>query len=727
MEVNLPYLLRVAIALTVFYLAYHLLFKKEKMFLFNRLYLILSMLLSFFIPLITFHEQIVLPEVMVAVQPAQIIVTQPSSPDFNWQLATELLFLSGFLFFLTVLISGHLKVWRIVKKSSKKHMDGYLICTTQRDIPPFTYFGKLIIPSSILNKPHLHTVICHEQIHAKGQHCLDICIAEFLFLFQWFNPFAWLMKNAVKDNLEFLTDAEAISQIDKQEYQLSMVSLASKTTIFAFPSISNQSQLKKRIIMMKRNKPNRFQWIKSLALLPILTILTVTLSGREIQIISSVPAVEEISIIENKEVSGRIVDENGDPLSGVIVLVKGSTTGTVTNANGNFKLANIADDAILSIVMVGYAKMEVNVGQHSNIILSKETNIEVDNDTKVAKSNVVNDKKISGTVADEVQKPIIGVAVTVKGGTTGAITDANGNFELANIANDAILIFSMPTYEKTEVPAGKQNLNVILKKDTAKSEVVISAQGTKRTEDARSINEMKAEEVKYVFEIKRTGDVVHPINEMDTVISAHGVKITQPLFIVDGIEYSSKTLELTPDQIESMEIVKGEKANDVYGEKAKNGVIIITTKSKVNKYTNVVFNVKSSTENNPLYIVDGEKKSKASFDQINAGDIESILVLKEGETLEVYGEEAKDGVVIITTKNNLSKPKSTSINIKSSTGNKPLFIVDGEKKSKTSFDQINAGDIESMEILKGEKAIKLYGEEAKNGVVIITTKNKSNK
>ena len=247
MEINLSYFLHSSIAIAVFYLAYILLFTKEKIFLFNRFYLLMSMIISFIIPLITFREKRMLSEVIIPEQLFQSITpTQPTSlalapPVYNWQPILAILFIGGFVFFLIVLIIGHVKVWRLVHTTSKQTLYGHSVRITTKNIPPFAYFGKLIIPSGYLNSPHLQSVVCHERIHAKEQHCIDLCFAEFLFLFQWFNPFAWLMKKAIRDNLEFLTDNEAINHIDKQEYQLSMVSLSSNNTISYFPSISSHN------------------------------------------------------------------------------------------------------------------------------------------------------------------------------------------------------------------------------------------------------------------------------------------------------------------------------------------------------------------------------------------------------------------------------------------------------------------------------------------------------
>jgi TonB-dependent SusC/RagA subfamily outer membrane receptor len=108
---------------------------------------------------------------------------------------------------------------------------------------------------------------------------------------------------------------------------------------------------------------------------------------------------------------------------------------------------------------------------------------------------------------------------------------------------------------------------------------------------------------------------------------------------VDGVKFSGMDSvnildSIKPDHIERMDVLKGEQAILLYGEEGKNGVIVITTKTPIKK--------------EPLYIVDGVKiKNIADLDPDN---IESINVLKGKENASQYGDEGEAGVVLITTK-----------------------------------------------------------------------------
>lgn len=149
-----------------------------------------------------------------------------------------------------------------------------------------------------------------------------------------------------------------------------------------------------------------------------------------------------------------------------------------------------------------------------------------------------------------------------------------------------------------------------------------------------------------------------------------------------------------------------------------------------------LFNLDSAQR--PLYIIDGVKMGK-DFDasQIKPENIESISVLKKKSSTDVYGEEGKNGVMLITTKktgiaatlNNDDKSKVITVEKDGSTITNPLIIIDGEVKGKgTSFmDELSPTDIESISVLKDASATTSYGDEGKDGVILITSKTTQKK
>ena len=137
------------------------------------------------------------------------------------------------------------------------------------------------------------------------------------------------------------------------------------------------------------------------------------------------------------------------------------------------------------------------------------------------------------------------------------------------------------------------------------------------------------------------------------------------LFVMDGEVkspgFSRDSIDAT--KIYAMEVLKGEQALKFYGEKGKNGVVIITTKEFMDRHKPATrFGIPPDSAHQPLFIVDGVEMphSAAPLQKLNPDDIESISVIKDDAAKVIYGEKGKNGVIIITMKKKTSyQPKIT--------------------------------------------------------------------
>jgi len=231
---------------------------------------------------------------------------------------------------------------------------------------------------------------------------------------------------------------------------------------------------------------------------------------------------------------------------------------------------------------------------------------------------------ITGTVTDSNGEPVPGATVSAKGfSNVGTITDLNGNYSLSVPADATTLIFSFVGMKKQEVEiGGRTTVNVTLEnEDVGIDEVVVTALGVSREKKALGygVQEVNGS----VLENAGTDDVVKALSAKTagvSVLSSSGsagaaayitirgaASITgnnQPLFIVDGqpissgggysgvagVQTSSRSIDLNPADIESVSVLKGGAATALYGVRAANGVIMITTKKgKKNQKLNVDF------------------------------------------------------------------------------------------------------------------------------------------
>ncbi|OUR96043.1 hypothetical protein A9Q86_16320 [Flavobacteriales bacterium 33_180_T64] len=155
------------------------------------------------------------------------------------------------------------------------------------------------------------------------------------------------------------------------------------------------------------------------------------------------------------------------------------------------------------------------------------------------------------------------------------------------------------------------------------------------------------------------------------------------------------------------------------------------TKTTINAYENESSNVLIIEEgDDPIFVVDGKIVKKSLFEDIDSDDIKSINILKGKVALESFGDKGKNGVVIMTKKGSNSfiykTNKDTDVNVDfefiETDGKKPLMLLNGNEVSDFKLKSMDPNSIDTIEILKGENAIKIYGDHGKDGVVLINSK-----
>ena len=210
----------------------------------------------------------------------------------------------------------------------------------------------------------------------------------------------------------------------------------------------------------------------------------------------------------------------------------------------------------------------------------------------VLQSNVI---KTKGQVVDEQGEPLIGVNVTLKGQKTGTVTDFDGKFQLDVPAN-ATLLISYVGYKSREIAVrGRALIDVIELQpiDNLIDQVVVVGYGTQKKADLTgSVSVVNAEELKKVsnsnistmLEGKVPGVQITTDGQpgADPMVRIRGIGSfgsTAPLYVVDGVPVGTTIRDFSPNDIASIQVLKDAAAGAVYGSRAANGVIIITTKN----------------------------------------------------------------------------------------------------------------------------------------------------
>jgi TonB-linked SusC/RagA family outer membrane protein len=247
----------------------------------------------------------------------------------------------------------------------------------------------------------------------------------------------------------------------------------------------------------------------------------------------------------------------------------------------------------------------------------------------VREMNSAQQRTVSGTVTDESGEPLPGVTVVVKGTTQGTVTNADGNYSLTNIPEDATLVFSFVGMRTQEIEVGNQNnIDVTMVVDAIGiEEVVAIGYGTRTVKDITgSVSAVNTEDIQDITAVS-TGDILKGTMSgvtslkphtpgADPIIRIRGlgtINNSSPLWVVDG----TPGADVNPNNIQSVTVLKDASAQAIYGSRGANGVILVTTKSgKKNQKVQINVNVKT-----------GMSHFTSHFDDLNTEEFAEMLWL----------------------------------------------------------------------------------------------------
>ena len=630
------YLLKSSLWIGVFWMVYWLFLRKETFYKFNRFFLLFGLIASFALPFCIYKYTIILNPPQIAVTDS-FGVAVPESPGFvisPWMVII-LLHVVGALFLLFRHLKGALKLKKLILRNGFCRESGVKVVHTQDVDSTFSVFGYIFIDfSSCISEVERKLIYEHERAHINQCHWIDLMIVHAVCVVQWFNPFVWIYLNSMKQNHEFLADQEVLKHGNSPAlYRAALINYTFKTPVFAFANAFAQYNKFKRIDMMKKENSNPKKKWAVLLLAPVLAVFLWAFAEPEYVFANNNKQLETVnfdfffeSVETESSVSGDTVINN---ITNIIVINTDKKAEIVLDS-ANIKVQNVEIQKD-SVVVIGYGLQ----GEFDSI---KNLNL---------KGSPISIRQIS-------KKRMI------------------PSGEDAEIANDSVVVFAYAKRHGGESP-------------------------------------------------------------IERLIKSEG----KPLLIVDGKELAMDFRNLKPDEIESISILKNPQSHVIYGNKGKNGVVVVSTKKQIK--------INSENNNQPILIVDG-KESDVALSKLDPNQIESIDILKDQSAVQVYGDKAKNGVIQIKTKGSLNLQESLKGTIITTNGTytscsedpvfikrvknlvdgNPLIIVDGVT-FKDDIGDVKAEDIESINILKDAAATRLYGEKAKAGVILITTKEAAKK
>lgn len=579
----MEYLLKSSAILIIFYAFYKLFLQKETFFQSIRLYFQIGLITSLIIPLIIIPKYIIVDTLLISnevlqMQPEQII----TNSTLNLTQILTYLYLFGVLFFtIRLFIQLNSVIWFIFSQQKIKQGKYYLIKTI-KNIAPFSFLNYIVYNDNNYDQTELLQILTHEKVHADQLHSIDIILSHFITTVLWFNPIAWLYNKEVQNNLEYIADEHAqYFSKKKQNYQYLLLKTSLPNYQLELTNNFYNSLIKKRIDMLQKNRSKNLMQFKFALIIPALIAFVFTFntkviaqqkklktveiqSDHEIEVITKDFQKNDLESLKNRLASNNVTfkysklkyNNNNEIISIKIdVKTKSGNTGNLSqnsskpiqpiqirynNINGSLSLGNASDDYFDYTL---FSSSENGDKIHKKIIIEKDG----DHDMIF----------ISGDSTKVIKHKGDGLVYISE--------DDHGNFEKHVI--------------KVKKEGNTSNVWISKDGDTTKMEKIKIIEideddhGTHKM-ILKSVSESKDDE--NVFILKTDSDI-NASNDDKVIFHTKSGK--DPLFILDGKEISKEKMEdIAPENIESMNVLKGEMAIKKYGEKAKDGVIIIKTK-----------------------------------------------------------------------------------------------------------------------------------------------------
>jgi len=278
------YLLKVNIAIVLFYGIYRLLFQQDTFFQWKRLALLAVIFISFLYPAIDLTRQMIanhqLKNVLETVNipvytlPEVVVAGNAKAPaNFFPQIILAIYLSVSGLLLIRMLFQIGMIMYK-VHKANKNTLFGQTVHESPGLKTPFSFFLWIVLDSSRYSEAELQEILLHETTHARQGHSADTLLSELLCVLCWFNPFAWLLKTEIRMNLEFLADRSVLSSgCEAEHYQFHLLYLSYHKAAAKITNNFNVSLLKKRIFMMNKKQTSYRSMWKYALMLPVVAML----------------------------------------------------------------------------------------------------------------------------------------------------------------------------------------------------------------------------------------------------------------------------------------------------------------------------------------------------------------------------------------------------------------------------------------------------------------------
>ena len=286
------YLLKAILSLGMVYAVYAFFLRKLTFFQWNRWYLLLYSLIAFLVPFIDINEietlhQSSTPLTLINQIPSISHWVSPEMSSYNQTISHQQTiskianqaWIIAIMMFVSVLLLIRLgiSIYSLFKIARGAEVLGYInqckIIRVNKSLSPFSFSNIIFIGNQIYAPDELEKILTHEMIHTQQRHSVDMILGEILIIVAWWNPFSWLIRKSIRQNLEFIADREVIKKgVEIHPYQMLLLKTMHNPA-FRITNAFSFSHLKKRIMMMNIKPSHRLQLARFLLIAPAFLVL----------------------------------------------------------------------------------------------------------------------------------------------------------------------------------------------------------------------------------------------------------------------------------------------------------------------------------------------------------------------------------------------------------------------------------------------------------------------
>jgi ribosomal protein L10 len=622
----------------MFYIAYYLLLRKETFFTANRWFLLVGLLTSVIFPWIVFTT-IVWVEPTPALTPAvdwSKIHTSPiqeESFEINWYLVLTIVYAIGTVLFLIRFVLDFYQLNRVLKGKTFHQQADHKFIDIEDNIAPFSYFNTIVYNSSLYSESEMESILEHEKVHSEQYHTIDVLITRLFCILFWFNPFIWLYKKAILQNLEFIADSEASKNIaDKKAYQLTLLKITTQDNCVAITNHFYQSLIKKRIFMLNKNQSKKWSYWKYVVVLPLLGAF---LFFFQVKVVAQ----------EKESKKTEIKSQEDDKTN--LIITKNTTDKEIKEYCEQIKRMYNIDLSFFNInrnLKGEIINIESKYKDKTNGGSGTSSQFKLDNNTPIKpfKFFYDNNEKVTGYINLDLNTLSKGKEIIIDG--TVSSQDELAKLDLKEIKSlDAAKIANKPTILVTTNQSIKKVSKDISSQEEAKNENKVETSDkvefiiTKNTTD-EEIKE-KCQQIKEAYNINLTFyNIKRNSNEEITHIECKDE---------DFLEGKTNIFSYTRNPIEPFKFYNNNNNRAIEGRQSK--VRFATLSNSISR----IIDNKSFDYKKAVILIDGKLSDYQTLEKVNPKEVRQVIISDIKSTAEenkkyaeLYGEKALYGILI---------------------------------------------------------------------------------